>query len=358
MRILFCSDALTIDGIGSSILNTGAALKRAGHEVAVVGRWSAKRGFQHRYRQEGFTVITCPSLTVSNMYFDVRARNFRPDVIMTDPRRSFPLAVRLKGITGAPIITYFLDPVDKTDRPGRDVASLIRHSSVFTAFEPDTLAQLHALESGVPVVRMTRPLDVFFAPSELPSRENFSILCFGRLSRYKTPGIFHILDNLRAIQEHIPGFRINIVGGGGWRLAELKLFACRLNIAMGRRCVNVAGTQDDPRRFIEAANVVMASATSAMEAAYSMRPVIAMCFGYFGQVTPGNLDEALRCYFSERYGRKDFAELLPDLFRIYDRYYDEDFRGDLREVSRKLGEDFSVSETVRAFNEICGIIRG
>ena len=235
MRILFCSDALTIDGIASSILNTGAALKRAGHEIAVVGRWSLKKGFQRRYRKEGFTVITCPSLTVGNKYFDIRAKMFHPDVIMTDPRRSFPLAVRLKRITNAPIITYFLDPVEKTDRPGRDIASLVKYSSAFTAFEPDTLEQLHELGTNVPVVKMTRPLDVFFAPTEFPSRDGFNILCFGRLSRYKTPGIFHILENLRAIQEHIPNFRINIVGGGGWRLWKLKILARRLNKSLGRK---------------------------------------------------------------------------------------------------------------------------
>ena len=89
-----------------------------------------------------------------------------------------------------------------------------------------------------------------------------------------------------------------------------------------------------------------------MESAYSLRPVIAMCSGYFGQVTSGNLDDAVKYYFSERYGKNDFTDLLPDIFRIYDRYYDDDFREDLREVSRKLGREFSERETVRVFDEI------
>ena len=352
MKILFCSDALTIDGVASYILNTGAALRRAGHEVAVMGRWSFKKGFQSRYRQEGLTVITCPSLGVGNIYFDMRAKMFRPDVIMTDPRRSFPLAVRIKRITGAPIITYFLDPVEKTDRKGRDIESLVKYSSVFTSFEPETLKQLESLGSDVPVVRMTRPLDVFFAPSELPERKNFSILCFGRLSRYKTPGIFHILDNISELQRSIPDFRINILGGGGWRLLKLKHFARTLNKSLGRQCVNVIGTQLDPRKYIEESNLVLASATSVMEAAYSLRPVIAMCSGYFGLLTSDNFDEGLRSYFSERYGKKDFSGLIPDIVGVYRRYNDDDFRNDLREVSRRFGEDFSERETVRVFNEI------
>lgn len=355
MRILFCSDALTVDGVTSYILNTGAALKRSGHEVAVLGRWAGK-GFQQRYRQEGFTVITCPSISAGNIYFDMRAKYFRPDIIMTDPRRSFPLATRIKAITNSPVITYFLDPVEKTDRPGRDIASLVKYSDAFTAFEPDILSELNGLNSGVPVVKMVRPLDVFFSPSELPQRENFNILCFGRLSGYKTPGIFHLLNNLEMIQEHIPGFVINIVGGGGWRLFKLKLLARKLNASLGRECVKITGTQIDPRKYIVSSNVILASATSAMESAYSLRPVVAVCSGYFGRVKSENLGEAVKCYFSERYGRNDFAELLPEIFRIYDGYYDESFREDLREISRRLGDEFSARETLRGFNEIISAI--
>ena len=353
MKILFCSDALNIDGITSYILNTGTALIHAGHEVAVLGRWAGVKGFQTRYRKEGFTVITCPSVSVGNAYFDFRAKRFRPDVIMTDHRRSFPLATRIKHITQAPVITYFLDPVEKTDRPGRDIASLEKFSDVFTAFEPGILTQLHEMTSDVPIVNMPRPVDVFFSPSALPSRKDFNILCFGRLSGYKTPGFFHMLDNIMRIQEHIPDFRINILGGGGWRLWKFKLLAHKLNKSIGRKCVNIIGTQDDPRKYIENANLVCASATSAMEAAYSQRPVIAMCSGYYGEIRPSNLEDAEAGYFSERCGRNnDFSGLLDDIFRIYDSYGDSDFVNDLREVSRRLGEEFSASETVRIFAEI------
>ena len=358
MKILFCSDALTIDGVTSYILNVGAALKRSGHDVGVLGRW-AGRGFQGRYRREGFTVITCPSASVGNAYFDFRAKKFQPDVIMTDPRRSFPLATRIKKITGAPVVTYFLDPVEKTDRPGRDIASLVKYSDLWTAFEADILRQLNELGAKIPIGKMTRPLDVFFAPSKLQPCENFNLLCFGRLSRYKTPGIFHMLDNIKLIQERIPDFTINILGGGGWRIYKLKIFAHTINKKLGRKCVNIIGAQDDPRKFIERANIIFASATSAMEAAYSLRPVIAMCSGYFGRVTPGNLDEAVNSYFSERYSHGEFSQLLPDLFNVYENYNDDNFRNDLQKISVRLGEKFSARETVNSFEkEICPVING
>ena len=352
MRILFCSDALTIDGITSYILNTGAALKHAGHTIAVLGRWAGVKGFQKRYRLEGFNVITCPSVSVGNAYFDFRAKHFRPDVIMTDHRRTFPLAVRIKHLTEAPIITYFLDPLWKTDKKGRDIPSLMKYSDAFTAFEPGILASLHELTQGVPIVEMPRPLDVFFAPTELPARDPFNILCFGRLSRYKTPGIFHMLDNIHAINERIPDFRINILGGGGWRLWKFKLMAHKLNRQLGRTCVNIIGPQLDPRKYIEAANVVFASATSAMEAAYSFRPVIAMCSGYFGRVTPENLSDAEGCYFSERGASQDFSGLLDDLFSVYDSYGSSESVRKLQEISGRLGKEFAADETVRVFTQI------
>lgn len=356
MKILFCSDALTMDGVTSYILNVGAALKRSGHEVAVMGRWAGK-GFQARYRQEGLKVITCPSVNAGNIYFDFRAKRFKPDIIMSDPRRSFPLATHIKKITGASLITYFLDPVEKTDRKGRDIASLVKYSDIFTAFEPDILCQLHELNANVPVVKMIRPLDVFFAPSELPDKHPFNILCFGRLSRYKTPGIFYMLENIKAVQEHIPDFRINILGGGGWRLYKFRMIAHRLNKSLGRECVNIIGTQDNPRPYIEKANVVFASATSAMEAAYSFRPVIAMCSYYFGRVASENLDAAVRSYFSERsewYIHKDFRDMLPDLFRIYDNY--GNMNNDLREISSRLGKSFCVSEMLKGFEKMTTIL--
>ena len=199
MRILFCSDALVIDGVTSYILNVGSALVQAGHEVAVLGRWAGK-GFQRRYREDGMGVFTCPSPTVANLWFDLKARAFSPDVIMSDARRSFPLAVRLKRITGARSVTYFLDPLEKTDRPGRDLASLIEGSDAWVYAEETIHQSLLQAAPDFPIFFLPRPLDTGIESSKLPPRTPFHILCFGRLSRYKTPGMLHILENMGKIR--------------------------------------------------------------------------------------------------------------------------------------------------------------
>ena len=141
VNVLFCSDALIVDGVTSFVFHLSTALSKGGFNVAVLGRWAGK-GFQSRLREHGVRVIQCLSPTVGNVWFDRKAREFAPDVIVTDSRRSFPLATRLKTATGAKVLTFFLDSLEKTDRRGRDVDSLIRYSDAWLSAEPPLLEEL------------------------------------------------------------------------------------------------------------------------------------------------------------------------------------------------------------------------
>ncbi len=354
-RLLFCSDALLIDGVTSYILHVGTALARAGHEVAVLGRW-AGRGFQKRYREEGMTVISCPSPTVGNFWFDARAKAFDPDCILTDSRRSFPLATRLKKITGKPVVTYFLDHLEKTDRPGRDVPSLIRWSDAWAVAEEPIRRSLVDVAPDFPVFRLPRPLDVAVLPGALPPQSPFRIVCFGRLSGYKTPGMFHLLDHIEDLDRAIPGVEIVIVGGGGWRLVRFKALAAKINRRLGRRCVQVAGTRIDPRPWLEGACVVCGGSTSAIEAALSKRPVVCFTGYWFGQVRPDNVDEALACYFGERGGKGHFHQpgvlekIIPELAAVHENY--GRLPDDLEAVAAALKPHFDSADTVECFDRI------
>ena len=137
MKILFCSDAMTIDGVASFVLHLSTALCRGGHDVAVLGRWWGK-GFQARLRREGVKLIQCLSPTAGNFWFDRQAAEFKPEVIVTDSNRSFPLSQRLKKGTGAKVFTFFLDPIQDTAPKeeiakikGRDIGSLARGSDAW-----------------------------------------------------------------------------------------------------------------------------------------------------------------------------------------------------------------------------------
>ena len=56
MKVLFCSDALIVDGVTSFVFHLSTALKEGGCDVAVLGRWAGK-GFQSRLCERGVKVI-------------------------------------------------------------------------------------------------------------------------------------------------------------------------------------------------------------------------------------------------------------------------------------------------------------
>ena len=359
MKILFCSDAMVIDGVTSYILHLGTALKMAGHDIAVVGRWGGVKGFQRRYREAGFKTICCPSITVGNFYFDYMAKKFAHDLIMTDSRRSFPLATRLKKITGAKIITYFLDALEKLYKKGRDINSLIKFSDAWVSFEEDILRQMRNTAPDFKIFELTRPLDIMNAPVPLAPKEPFKILCFGRLSKYKTPGIFYLIQNLDKFINIIPNVEIYILGGSGWRFFKIKMLAKKINKRIGRECIKMLGTIDNPHTYFQEANLVLSAATSAMEAAISKRPVIAMSWFYFGHVTPENLNDAVKSFFAERLQENvhSFEEsLIDDINTVYKNYGTEKFIADLDTIFKQLKEDFSYDRTIKQFNEILKVI--
>ena len=189
MRVLFCSDAMIVDGVTSFVFHLATALKEAGNDVAVIGRWAGK-GFQSRLRDHGVGVIECISPTVGNFWFDMKAAEFRPDVIVTDSRRSFPLAVRLKNITGAKVFTFFLDKLEKTDRRGRDVASLIKYSDAWLSAEKPLLKDLESISTPFTKFHLQRPLKGLFTPTPIPPKDLFGILSFGRISSFKSINSF------------------------------------------------------------------------------------------------------------------------------------------------------------------------
>ena len=356
-RVLFCSDALLIDGVTSYILHVGTALKRGGYDVAVLGRW-AGTGFQSRFREEGIKVIQCPSPTVGNLWFDHKAREFDPDVIMTDSRRSFPLATRLKKLLNKPVVTYFLDHLEKTDRPGRDLASLVRWSDLWAGAEEPILDTLRSASKDVRVCKLPRPLDTAVRPTPLPPKDPFSIVCFGRLSGYKTPGMMYLLNHIDELVKAIPSAKVTVVGGGGWRLMKFRLMATRINRRLGRSCVEVVGTQPDPRPWIERANLVCAGSTSAIEAALSNRPVLCFTGFWLGRLRQNSLDKAMGTYFGERGGVGHFSQpgflerIIPSIVEVYDEYDSSTFRDELSLIANSIKPLFDSRETLEGFKKI------
>lgn len=196
MKILFCSDALVVDGVTSFVMQMALTLKRSGLEVAVLGRWAGK-GFQSRLKEKGIPVFQTISPTVGNFWFDRKAAEFAPDIIVTDSNRSFPLAVRLKKVTGAMIFTFFLDPPAETAyKKGRSIPEIIKGSDAWFSTETPILKILRTLDGSIPKFLLRRPLLGLIKPTPLQTgKDPFRVLCISRLSGFKSDGPFALLKD-------------------------------------------------------------------------------------------------------------------------------------------------------------------
>lgn len=345
---------MIVDGVTSFVFHLASALSEGGHRVAVLGRWGGK-GFQSRLRAFGVEVITVPSPTVGNFWFDKKAREFAPDVLVTDSRRSFPLAVRLKQATGAKIFTFFLDNLEKTDKKGRDVDSLVRWSDAWLSAEPPLLEKLEEIPTPFPKFLFQRPLTGLLTPTPIPPRDPFRILCFGRISGYKSAGPLKLLQEAPMLKKSIPPLEIAFVGGG-WRTWKFRLMAARANAAAGERYLRIIGTQTDPQRWFEWATLVCAGSTSAVEAVLAHRPTVVFSGFWIGLLTPEKLGEAFASYFGERSGPyyvRRHLELIPtEILRVYNEWRNERIERDVAEVRAAVEPRFRREDAAAAFERI------
>jgi len=301
MRILFCCEGFIIDGVTSFNLYLSSALAGIGYDVAVIGRWGGLKGFQQRHRQHGVKVLQTFSVTVSNRRLLKMGAGFKPDIIITDSRRSYPFALKLKELTGARVITVFHDPPQHERVGTRSIVSLIDGSDLWISSEKPILDELQKIENRPPCHFIQRPITSMVHPTPLKNHPPFRVLCLGRLSRWKSPGIRYLVDHGEELKKLIPGLELHVVGGG-LKLVEFLLAAARVNRRIGRKTVHVWGTRVDPTPFFEQATVVCAGATSAIEAILSKRPVIAFSGVWMGPVTEENLEYGAKTHFGERDG--------------------------------------------------------
>ncbi len=301
MNILFCCEGFIIDGVTSFNLYLSSALKSIGHNVAVIGRWGGLKGFQKRHQQHGVTVLQDFSLTVSSRRLLKMGKEFKPDIIITDSRRSYPFALKLKELTGGCVVTVFHDPPQHERKGIRGIPSLIQGSDLWITSEKPILKELLEIPHSPPAHFLQRPITSMVTPSPLEEKHDFTVLCLGRLSKWKSPGIRYLVDHADDLRKEIPNLKLLVVGGG-LKIVEFQLAAARVNSKVGRKIVHILGTKIDPNPYFQQATVVCAGATSAIEAILSNRPVIAFSGVWMGPVTEENLEYGAKTHFGERDG--------------------------------------------------------
>ncbi len=158
------------------------------------------------------------------------------------------------------------------------------------------LERLEEISTPFPKFLLRRPLVHMVTPTPLRAREPFRVLCFGRLSGYKSAGPWALMNDALALKKEIPSLQLVFVGGG-WRSALFRFAAFRANLDAGERFIRVAGTQTDPNPWFEEATLVCAGSTSAVEAALAFRPVVVFTGFWIGLLTPGKARCRVRLLF-------------------------------------------------------------
>lgn len=317
MNILFCCEGFIVDGVTSYNLYMSSALQSIGHNVAVVGRWGGFKGFQKRHMEHGVTVLQDYSLTVSNSRLIQKGVDFNPDIIVTDSRRAFPFSQKLRELTDAKVVTIFHDPPQPARKGKRGIRSLIHGSDLWLTSEKPILETLNTIETDLPRHFLQRPITNMVTPTPLDPDSFFSVLCLGRLSRWKSPGIRYLVNNCHILRKEMPLLKLYVVGGGR-RIVSFKLAAARTNRKIGENVVHILGTKIDPNPCFEKATVVCAGATSAIEAILSNRPVIAFSGVWMGPVTENNLEYGAQTHFGERDGDV-YTAMNPKLIYLNDQ---------------------------------------
>ena len=359
MNILFCSEGFIIDGVASYNLYLSAALQQAGHQVAIVGRWAGFKGFQERHRQAGVKVIQCASITIDNTWFVKQALAFKPDVIITDSRRSFPLAQRVTEATGAKVVTVFHDPPQLGRKGERSIENIIASSHVWVTSEKPIYHELKKINVDLPVHWIQRPITAMCRPTPLLPQDRFHIVCLGRLSRWKSPGLRAIVEKAADLKQVIPSLMITVVGGGR-RQISFWIDAMKANIRMKERFVRIVGTKANPQPYLEQATVVCAGATAAIEAILSERPVVALSGFWMGEVTPANLEQGVATHFAERAGEFHMRDnpyvVIDELIDLYRRWDDGKMAEQTNKLRRQLSQDFDSELIAESFERILAAI--
>jgi glycosyltransferase involved in cell wall biosynthesis len=348
MNILFCSEGFIIDGVASYNLYLSACLAQAGHNVSIIGRWMGPKGFQQRHRKAGVRVIQFPSINAHSLWLTRRAKEAKPDVIITDARRAFPLSQRIRDTTGAKVVTVFHDPPQPDRKGARGIEAIMRGSDAWVTSEKPIFEKLKQIKSTIPKHFIQRPIEGLVQPTPLPPRKPFKCLCLGRLSRWKSPGLKVLVERAAELREKIPSLEIRFVGGGG-RIVQFWRDALKANIRAGKRFVHIAGAKTDPQPWIQEATLVCAGATSAIEAILGNRPVIAFSGFWLGLVTRENLEAGISTHFGERSGEmyvKDNPNIVFDsLVETYEKWCGKKMALQVQALRDQLAPHFS-SKTV------------
>lgn len=340
MRILQVVNALDYGGVETYVIRLSQALKRLGHEAAIVSHGGvlesvaanagvdvikltreplARLDLIRSLRDGGFDVVNAHNYNSGRVGCLIAERLGLPYVLTVHGPRSF--LKRLMYPCFSPLVIAMSEG-DRRELIGRGGLAPER---VVTTFAPVDVGRYHP--NSVPE-QVRREL--------LPQPDTKLILHVSRFSHRKTRVAVSLLDAVPEILRQEPRARILIIGAGPG-FGRVEAGVARIAARLGPM-VRIEHARDNLAAAFNSASVVLATAATAMEALACGAPVIAAGrTGYLGPLTRDRFRHGVEVMFAD-HGR------CPRV--VSPRVLAEDIVSVLRDNERWRAESASMAKTL------------
>ena len=304
LTIVEVTGRLCIGGVESHVSRLACGLMARGHRVILLAQDSGI--FGEEARAAGAEVLIVPFNRDGRRHTVQGLRSRSVDLIHAHNYRAARYGARLAQALGTPylmtvhgprpwyqraLFRYWSDPVITVSAGDRD--NIV---GPFGVPADRVLVSFLAVDTE----RFRPGLDAssLRAEWEVPAGRPL-IVHVSRFSHRKARPALALLEALPLVRDRVPGTSLVLVGSG----PELKRIAARterLNQAIGERVVAAVGSRTDVPQVMNAADVVVATATTAIESLVCGTPTIAFGrTGYFGVVAAENLERARAVCFAD-----------------------------------------------------------
>ncbi|WP_229068337.1 glycosyltransferase [Actinoplanes sp. DH11] len=363
MRLIVGLHHLELGGSQLNALDLAVAMRDHGHEVAVFGNYTDRPGpMADRVRDNGLPLIaerhpaerlgrTMPARPALSRAIARAARDFRADLLHV-----YEFSVGLDAFYGAhvrrgiPIVTtiYGMRVPRWMPRYGEIIVGtqqLVDEAAAFrarpTLIEPPVNTDHDdPAKADVPAFRAQHGI----APGEI------LISVVSRLEPdMKAEGILRTIRAVGLLDDSRVRF---LVVGGGPSFDDVAAEAERVNTALGRPAVIMAGSMEDPRPAYAAADIMVGMGGSALRAMAFGRPLVVLGIkGFFLGAGPLTAEHFLReGFYGIGTGDVDAAPLAAELRTLID---DPALRAERGAWGRRLVLDrFSLTAAAKTLNAV------
>ncbi len=315
MKILILADSMDIGGAETHVYELSRSLLSRGQEPILL---SAGGATARRLEEEGVRHITPRHRGMLSYFFTLFRAIWRekPDILHAHTRKSAVMCRVLSPLFRVPTVFS----AHARFRAG-GAGELIRlHRGQSIAVSRDLAAHMEKTfgfaEERITVIHNGIDTDRF-APAPCDESSICRLLTVSRLDRDCARAASLLLDILPALAARFP-VTLTIVGGGD-ALPHIREKAAAVEKRLGRKCVLLAGKQEDVRPYMAGHDLFIGVSRAALEAMSMEKPVI-LCGdeGYLGQLDKGTLARATRSNFCCRGDGDATADaLLRDITALW-----------------------------------------